>query len=125
MENFDALIKTTKTLLGPGGCPWDKKQTHESLIKNLREESEELVTAIENKDWENMREELGDVLLQVIFHANLAETAGKFTLSDVIDGLNQKLIRRHPHVFGGCAPAATPEEALERWKEIKRKEKQK
>ncbi len=124
MKSFDELINTTKTLIGPNGCPWDRKQTHDTLIKNLREESEELVSAIENKDWENMKEELGDVLLQVIFHANLAENAGKFTLEDVVNYLNEKLVRRHPHVFGGCEAAKTEEEALARWKEMKKKERE-
>lgn len=123
-KKFTSFVKTTKDLIGPGGCPWDKKQTHESLIKCLREESEEVVKAIENKDDENLQEELGDLLLQVVFHANLAENRGAFTLADVIDGINAKLIRRHPHVFGGVKPAQTQEEALERWQEIKRQEKE-
>jgi len=124
-KSFLELVATTKTLLGPNGCPWDRKQTHETLVKCLREESEELVKAIENKDDANMREELGDVLLQVLFHANLAENEGKFNLEDVVKELNAKLIRRHPHVFGGLAPAKTEEEALSRWKEVKKKEKEK
>ncbi|WP_424245601.1 MazG family protein [Elusimicrobium posterum] len=121
-ENFDKFVKTTKALRAPGGCPWDIKQTHESIIKNLREESEEVITAINNKDDANLQEELGDVLLQVVFHANMAEERGAFTIEDVINGINEKLIRRHPHVFGD-AKAGTPEEALERWKEIKKQEK--
>lgn len=124
MKNlFDDLVETFAVLRGPNGCPWDKKQTHESLIKNLREESEELITAIEKKDVENMKEELGDVLLQVLFHAQLAKEEGLFTIDDVMQGLYDKLHRRHPHVFGDHAKAASPEEALAVWKEMKRKEK--
>jgi len=119
---FSDLINTTKTLRGPGGCPWDKKQTHESLIKCLREESEEVVQAIENKDKENLQEELGDVLLNVVMQANIAEEEGWFTISDVIKGINDKLIRRHPHVFGD-KKANTPEESLALWRGVKEQEK--
>ncbi len=124
MKNlFDDLVETFAVLRGPNGCPWDKKQTHESLIKNMREESEELVTAIEKKDVENMKEELGDVLLQVLLHAQIAKEEGFFTIDDVMQGLYDKLHRRHPHVFGDHAKAASPEEALAVWKEMKQKEK--
>ena len=123
MKNtFEALVETFAVLRGPNGCPWDKKQTHESLIKNLREESEELITAIEKKDPENMKEELGDVLLQVLLHAQIAKEEGLFTIEDVMKGLYDKLHRRHPHVFGDVK-AASPEEALAVWKEMKKKEK--
>ena len=121
MKNtFADLVQTFAVLRGPHGCPWDKKQTHESLIKNLREESEELIKAIEKKDDENMKEELGDVLLQVLMHAQIAAEEGKFTIEDVIQGLYDKLHYRHPHVFGN-AQAATAEEALALWREMKRK----
>ncbi|ACC97627.1 Protein containing tetrapyrrole methyltransferase domain and MazG-like (predicted pyrophosphatase) domain [Elusimicrobium minutum Pei191] len=120
---FKKFVNTTKALRGAGGCPWDKKQTHESLIKCLREESEEVVQAIENKDFVNLQEELGDLLLQVVFHANLAEEEGKFTINDVIKGIDDKLIRRHPHVFGS-EKADTPEESLALWKKMKAKEKE-
>ncbi|WP_428075021.1 MazG family protein [Candidatus Avelusimicrobium luingense] len=124
MKNtFDELVETFAILRGPNGCPWDKKQTHESLIKNMREEAEELVAAIEKKDVDNMKEELGDVLLQVLLHAQIAKEEGFFTIDDVIQGLYDKLHRRHPHVFGDHAKAATPEEALAVWKEMKKKEK--
>ena len=123
MKNtFADLVETFAILRGPNGCPWDKKQTHETLIKNLREESEELVSAIEKKDPDNMKEELGDVLLQVLLHAQIAKEEGFFTIDDVIQGLYDKLHRRHPHVFGGVK-AASPEEALAVWKEMKKKEK--
>ena len=111
MNNFADLVETFAILRGPNGCPWDKKQTHESLIKNLREESEELVAAIEKKDPENMKEELGDVLLQVLLHAQIAKEEGLFTIDDVIQALYDKLHFRHPHVFGDVK-AKSPEEAL-------------
>ena len=123
-NNFADLVETFTILRGPNGCPWDKKQTHETLIKCLRNETQELVDAIENKDDENMKEELGDVLLQVLMHSQIAAEEGKFTIDDVIQGLYDKLHRRHPHVFGDHAQAATPEEALALWKEMKKKEKE-
>ena len=126
MKNlFDDLVETFAILRGPNGCPWDKKQTHETLIKNMREESEELIAAIEKKDTENMKEELGDVLLQVLLHAQIAKEEGLFTIEDVMQDLYDKLHRRHPHVFGDHAKAASPEEALAVWKEMKKKEKAK
>ena len=122
-NTFADLVETFAILRGPNGCPWDKKQTHESLIKNLREESEELVAAIEKKDADNMKEELGDVLLQVLLHAQIAKEEGLFDIDDVIQGLYDKLHYRHPHVFGEVK-AASPEEALAVWKEMKRKSRE-
>ena len=122
-NNFNDLVETFAVLRGPNGCPWDKKQTHETLIKCLRNETQELVEASEKKDDENMKEELGDVLLQVLMHSQIAAEEGKFTIDDVIQGLYDKLHRRHPHVFGDHAQAATPEEALALWKEMKQKER--
>lgn len=125
MKNlFADLTETVRVLRGPNGCPWDKKQTHESLIQCLRNESQEVVEAIEKKDFANLQEELGDVLLQVLMHAQIAAEEGKFTIDDVIAGLDEKLHRRHPHVFGEHAKAATAEEALEVWREMKKKEKE-
>ncbi|MBR2081779.1 MAG: MazG family protein [Elusimicrobiaceae bacterium] len=123
-NNFADLVETFAILRGPNGCPWDKKQTHESLIKNMREESEELIAAIEKKDTDNMKEELGDVLLQVLLHAQIAKEEGFFTIDDVIQGLYDKLHYRHPHVFGDQAKAASPEEALSVWREMKRKSRE-
>ncbi len=124
MKNkFENLVNTVAVLRGPGGCPWDKKQTHESLIKCLQNESQELIDAIHNKDDENMKEELGDVLLQVLMNAQIAREEGKFGIEDVIEYLDKKLHRRHPHVFGDHAKAASAEEALEVWREMKKKEK--
>jgi len=124
-NSFADLVETFAVLRGPNGCPWDKKQTHESLIKNLREESEELIAAIEHRDDENMKEELGDVLLQVLMHCQIAAEEGKFTIEDVVQGLYDKLHRRHPHVFGDHARATSPEEALQVWREMKQKERTK
>ena len=123
-QSFSDLIETLKRLRGPNGCPWDKAQTHQSLIKCLKEESGEVINAIENKDDENLKEELGDLLLQGFFHALIAEEEKRFSLQDVLEGLNNKLISRHPHVFGS-AKASTPEEALAQWKASKLKEKAK
>lgn len=120
---FGELNDTIFVLRAPGGCKWDRAQTHESLIKNLREESQEVIEAIEKKDEANLCEELGDLLLQVVFHAAIAEEQGRFSIREVIDGVNKKLIRRHPHVFGG-EKASSPEEALALWKAVKAKEKQ-
>ena len=119
---FEEVNHTLKILRSPKGCKWDRAQTHETLIKNLREESEEVIKAIQNKDDENLCEELGDLLLQVLFHAHIAQEQKRFTLAQVINGLNKKLLRRHPHVFGN-KKASTPEEALAMWKAIKAKEK--
>lgn len=125
MKNtFADLVETFAILRGPNGCPWDKKQTHESLIKCLQNESQELIDAINKKDDENMKEELGDVLLQVLIHSQIAAEEGKFTIDDVIQGLYDKLHRRHPHVFGEHAKASSPEEALEVWREMKKKERE-
>jgi MazG family protein len=121
-QKFEELIKTMRRLRAPDGCKWDKAQTHKSLIKCLREEAQEVIDAIENKDDENLKEELGDLLLQVVFHSAIAQEENRFTLGEVIDGINQKLIRRHPHVFAG-AKADTPEEALAQWREVKKQEK--
>ncbi|MBO4707877.1 MAG: nucleotide pyrophosphohydrolase [Elusimicrobiaceae bacterium] len=119
---FEEINHTLKVLRSPKGCKWDRAQTHETLIKNLKEESQEVINAIKNKDDENLCEELGDLLLQVLFHAHIAQEQKRFTLAQIINGLNKKLIRRHPHVFGN-KKANTPEEALAMWKAAKAKEK--
>ena len=111
-----------ETLLAPGGCPWDRKQTHSTLLKYLREEAGEVARAVRRKDWKNLEEELGDVLLQVVFHSALARRAGRFRLSDVIRAVNSKMVRRHPHVFGGAA-LGTSGQVLRQWKKIKQAEK--
>jgi MazG family protein len=109
-------------LRAPGGCPWDAEQSHESLIPNLIEEAYETVDTIQRGDHEHLKEELGDLLLQVIFHSELAEEAGRFNLDDVARGISDKLVRRHPHVFAS-SDAATSDAVLRQWDEIKRGEK--
>lgn len=112
------LVDVVKALRAPHGCPWDQKQTHESLRRYFIEETYEVVDAIDNKDMDNLREELGDVLLQVVFHSQLAEEAGQFTLEDVINDVTQKMIRRHPHVFN-----RENNEKTYTWDELKTQEK--
>lgn len=109
-------------LRAPGGCPWDAEQTHLSLVPNLIEEAYETVDTIQRGDQEHLKEELGDLLLQVVFHSELAEEAGHFNLDDVARGVSEKLVRRHPHVFAQSA-AATSDAVLQQWDEIKRAEK--
>jgi len=121
-HEFSFLREVIRTLRGPDGCPWDQAQTHESLAKNLIEETQELLEAIDGDDDENLVEELGDVLLQVVLHAQIGEDAGWFNMDDVVRGLSEKLIRRHPHVFGDVK-ASSPEEALAVWKKMKEEEK--
>lgn len=122
MYSFEDLVRITEELRSEHGCPWDRKQTHESMKPCLIEESEEVIAAIDNNDMENLCEELGDVLFQVVIHSQIARENGAFTVGDVVNGICEKMVRRHPHVFGG-ASASTPEESLELWNEIKRQEK--
>ena len=122
--DFADFCEIIAQLRAPGGCPWDIKQTHESLKKCLVEETGEVLEAIDHKDDANLCEELGDVLLQVVMHAQIAAEENRFTMEDVIQGVAEKMIRRHPHVFGD-AKAETQEESLALWQEIKRKEKEK
>jgi XTP/dITP diphosphohydrolase len=112
------------TLRSPGGCPWDAEQTHESLLKYLLEESYEFVDAVQADNRIDMREELGDVLLQVYFHARMAQEhpTDPFSIEDVAQGIADKLIRRHPHVFAGLE-VRDSQEVLENWEELKKKEK--
>ncbi len=116
------LVEIMRRLRGKGGCPWDRKQTHESLGTYLVEEAYEVVQSIDDKDCEGLCEELGDVLLQVAFHSQIASEAGKFDITDVIDGIVAKLVRRHPHVFGD-AEAKDSEAVLRNWERIKQREK--
>ncbi len=109
-------------LRAPGGCPWDAEQTHESIVPNLIEETYETVDTIQRGDHKHLKEELGDLLLQVVFHSEIAEEAGHFDLNDVARGISEKLVRRHPHVFAESA-ANTTDAVLEQWDAIKRTEK--
>ncbi|MGX5679785.1 nucleoside triphosphate pyrophosphohydrolase [Schumannella luteola] len=119
---LEELIAVLERLRAPGGCAWDRDQTHESLVQYLIEETYELVDAIESGDRDEMVEELGDVLYQVIFHSDIAAEEGRFTLEDVADHMTQKMIGRHPHVFGD-AIADTPDAVMENWDVLKRAEK--
>ena len=121
--SFDALVQTIWRLRQPDGCPWDREQTHESIERNMIEEAYEAVDAIEQRDQAHLREELGDVLMQVLLHAQIDADEGGFTIDDVCAELNEKLIRRHPHVFGDV-DASDPEEALASWDEVKRQERE-
>ena len=116
------LIDIVAKLRGPGGCPWDREQTHATLRAGLIEEAHEVIAAIDNQDDANLREELGDLLLQSVFHAQLASEEGRFTFDDIAREISAKLVRRHPHVFAAdhCADSAA---VLTRWEEIKRAEK--
>ena len=119
-SQWDRLLKIMEILRSPEGCPWDREQTHTSIRKNLTEECEELLETIDADDADGMREELGDVLLQTVFHAQIAAEAGRFTIDDVLNTLCEKLITRHPHVFGDVK-AHNTEEALAFWKAAKEK----
>ena len=119
---FAELVSIMSRLRGPEGCPWDKRQDHKTLLKYLFSEAREVKAAVKNDDMENLCEELGDILLQVVFHASIAEENGMFDISDVVEGINKKLIRRHPHVFGN-EKLKTPKDVLRRWEEIKLQEK--
>ncbi len=120
--DFNDLLLVMKRLTAPDGCPWDKAQTHDSIRINMLEEAYEAVDALTRRDVANMREELGDVLLQVVFHCDMAERDGEFTLGDVVDELVKKLVFRHPHVFGEVK-ASDSAEALSAWEGAKAVEK--
>ena len=122
MHNFQDLVEITAKLRSPEGCPWDREQTHESLKKHLKEECEEVCEAIDHQDMDNLCEELGDVLFQVMIHSQIAAERGDFTINDVVEGVCQKMIRRHPWVFGDVKLASV-EEGKELWKKIKEEEK--
>lgn len=122
-EGFFDLVRVMRRLRGPGGCPWDMEQTHESLTPYLIEETYEVLDAIEKEDPDELSEELGDLLLQVVFHATIAAEDGYFDIHDVTDGITRKLIHRHPHVFDDLRVAGS-EEVLENWETIKKKEKE-
>jgi tetrapyrrole methylase family protein/MazG family protein len=115
------VIRIMEALRAPDGCPWDREQTHESLLKNLLEEAYEYVDAVKSGDDSAMQDELGDLFMQVVFHAQVAAERGAFNIGDVVEGLTDKLIRRHPHVFGDRV-ANNADEALESWTDMKKLE---
>jgi MazG family protein len=121
-EWFAKLVALQERLCAPDGCPWDREQTHGSLRKYLIEETYEVLDAMESGDRQDFASELGDLMLQIVFHSVLAETAGTFTISDVIEAIFTKMVRRHPHVFGD-ATAATSGAVLKKWEELKAKER--
>jgi XTP/dITP diphosphohydrolase len=123
-SELQRLVEVMDRLRSPGGCPWDAEQTHESLLKYLLEESYEFIDTVDSNDREGMREELGDVLLQVYFHSRMAQDhpTDPFSIEDVARGIADKLIRRHPHVFEGLEVSGT-DEIIDNWEEIKAKEK--
>ena len=119
---IEDLLRIMELLRAPGGCPWDREQTHQSIRRNMLEEAYEAVEAIDEEDPEHLKEELGDVLLQVVFHARMAEEEGLFSFGDVVDGVAKKMVFRHPHVFGAVR-AEDSEQALDTWDAQKREEK--
>ena len=120
--SYEDMLAIMRILRAPGGCPWDAEQTHESIRRNFLEETCEAVEAIDNHDMPALCEELGDVLMQVIFHAQMEAETGGFTMQDVIDGLCRKLVYRHPHVFSDVK-VANSDEVLTNWEALKRQEK--
>lgn len=120
--NLEELIKTIEILRSENGCKWDREQTHESLRRNMIEEAYEAVDAIDDNDCNHLKEELGDVLLQVVLHSQIAKEYDEFTIDDVAKEINKKLIHRHPHVFGDVKVNNT-QEILDNWEELKKQEK--
>jgi nucleoside triphosphate diphosphatase len=135
-KNFEEAVAIMARLRAPGGCPWDREQSFDSIRKYTLEETYEVFDAIERRNWADLKEELGDLLLQVLFYSEMASEAGDFTIAEVIEGLNRKLVRRHPHVFGDEAAAAAgnvaqglttdgidANQVLRNWEQIKQLEK--
>lgn len=123
-HDIKELIEIVKVLRSPDGCEWDRAQDFESMKECLKNETEEVLSAIDKRDYENLKEELGDVLLQVVMNSEIASEEGLFDFNDVIQVLCEKLIRRHPHVFGDVEKPTTPEESLKLWRAVKKKEKE-
>jgi MazG family protein len=123
MSGIEQLLTTTARLRAPDGCPWDRDQTHQSICDCLVEEVAEVLQAIDRKDMANLREELGDLLFHVAMHAQMASEAGLFNFDDVAREVNEKMVRRHPHVFGTGNKLGNAEAVVQQWEEIKLKEK--
>lgn len=121
-EKFAELVGILARLRAPGGCPWDRKQSFDTIKSYLLEETYEVMDSIDQRDWRGLADELGDLLLQPVFFAEMAREEGLFSISDSLDAINNKLVRRHPHVFGD-ASAHTAEDVKQRWDEIKKQEK--
>ncbi|MHB1958934.1 MAG: nucleoside triphosphate pyrophosphohydrolase [Acidobacteriaceae bacterium] len=122
-ESFARAVAIMARLRAPGGCPWDREQTFDSIRRYTLEETYEVLDAIERKDWAGLKDELGDLFLQVLFYAEMAQEAKFFTLQDVMDNLSEKLVRRHPHVFANRDGVGTSAQVLQNWEEIKRSER--
>src|SRR3989440_5046567 len=122
-EGFARLVEIMARLRAPGGCPWDREQTFDSIKPYLLEETYEVMDAIDARDWNGLAEELGDLLLQPVFFAQMASEDGRFDIADSLEAINQKLVRRHPHVFAE-GDARTADDVKRRWDEIKAQEKQ-
>jgi MazG family protein len=123
-ERFEQAVSIMARLRGPGGCPWDREQTFDSIKPYTVEETYEVLEAIDNRDWDELPSELGDLLLQVLFYAQMAKDQGTFSIDDVLDRLSHKLVDRHPHVFGNVK-AETSSEVLRNWEALKAEEKKK
>ena len=122
-KSFARAVAIMAQLRAPGGCPWDREQTFDSIRRYTLEEAYEVLDAIERKDWAGLKDELGDLLLQVLFYAEMAQEEKLFTLQDVTDNLSEKLIRRHPHVFANREGVATSAQVIQNWEEIKKSER--
>ncbi len=122
MKEFDQLVEIVNKLRGEKGCPWDKEQTHTSLIPHLIEESQEVIDTLIREDYTHLKEELGDLLLQIIFHSQIEKEKNNFTIKEVLSDLCKKLVRRHPHVFGE-KEVSSSKEVIKLWEEIKSDEK--
>ena len=124
MKNYlEELIETIRILRSPEGCEWDRKQTHQTIRQNMLEEAYEAAEAIDENNIEHLKEELGDVLLQVLLHSQIAKDQGEFDIQDVSKMLNEKLIHRHPHVFGKSQKTKDTKEILATWEKLKAEEK--
>jgi MazG family protein len=121
-DRFERAVSIMARLRSPGGCPWDREQTYDTIKPFTLEETYEVLEAIDNRDWDELTGELGDLLLQVLFYAQMADEEGRFNIGDVLNRLSEKLIRRHPHVFG-AAEANTSAQVLKNWQAIKAEEK--
>src|SRR4029077_6532103 len=121
-QHLQEAVEIMARLRGPDGCPWDREQTFDSIKQHTLEETYEVFDAIERRAWPDLKDELGDLLLQVLFYAQMASEAGYFTIQDIASNLNEKLIRRHPHIFAG-ARVADSDAVLRNWEQIKQSEK--
>src|SRR5579863_5366767 len=121
-ERFERAVAIMATLRAPGGCPWDREQTFDTIKPYTLEETYEVLEAIDNRDWDELTGELGDLLLQILFYSEMAQEQGTFSIDDVLDRLSTKLVDRHPHVFGDVK-AETPSDVLRNWEALKAAEK--